>query len=101
MVSYEHSLNFHTAEVFGEFLNVVEEAGRLNNNCLSVLFNDENFIINEIVGFVRVQLDFTEVVNVDLALCQLDCLKSILIHNKILLYKWLFYRKISALFVFP
>ena len=61
------------------------EAGRFDNDSLAVFFNDEDLIVNKIVGFVCVQFYRAEIVNADLSLCELNFIESVLVHNKYIL----------------
>ena len=41
VISDEHSLDFHVAKILRKLGNVVEKARRFDNDCFSILFNNE------------------------------------------------------------
>ena len=83
VVGDKYALDRHILQICGQLGNIVMEAGRFDNNSLAVFFNDEDLIVNKIVGFVCVQLYRAEIVNADLALCELYLIECVLVHDMI------------------
>ena len=83
MVGDKYALDRHILQICGQLGNIVMEAGRFDNNSLAVFFNDEDLIVNKIVGFICVQLHRAEIVNADLALCEFYLVECVLVHDMI------------------
>ena len=92
MIGNQHSHDLNAVQIVGQFLDVVEEAGRFEDDCLTGFLHDENLIVDQIVGLVGVELDCAEIVDVYFALCELHCGKCILIHDRFLLKVFGFFK---------
>ena len=101
MVGNQHSCNLHTVQIGCQFLDIIEKAGRFQNDCLAGFLHNENLIVDKIVGFVSVQLNSSKIVDVHFTLGKLNCGKCILIHDKFLLKVfWIVFQKNKRLISF-
>ena len=71
MIGYEHTRNRKIVQIFRKLFDVIEKAGGFNEYGFAVFLHNENFIVNQIVGLIGVQLHGAEIVNIHLALHQM------------------------------
>ena len=89
MIGDEHSLYRLILQIFGKLTVVVKEAGRFDDHGLAVLFQNKDFVVNIIVGLIRVQLYRSKIVNVHFALVKLYGLIRIFVHSGFLpIFPW-------------
>ena len=81
-------LNVLPLEILRQLADVVVEARQLYHDTVSVLFDDEDLVVNEVVRLVGVQPCAAEIIYLNLALGKLYGLISVLVHVKFLRIKF-------------
>ena len=66
-------------KIFVKLRVVVVKTGRFQRDHSALLLEEEHFVVDEIVGFVRVQFYAAEIVDIHLALCKLHRFVRILV----------------------
>ena len=81
MIGYQHPGHRFALQVLVQRGDAVREAGRLQDHELSGLLQQEHLVRQRVAGLAGVEPHAAEVVNVHLALAQLDGRKIALIHE--------------------
>ena len=81
MVSHQHPLDLQIFQIIRKLSDIVKKARRLNENGFSILLHRKYLVADQVVCFIGMQLDASEIVNIHFPFCKLHCCKCVFIHN--------------------